>query len=74
MNTFWSRAAAVVAIGVGVAGACSAQHLVPEIDAGSGAIGLTLVFGFVLWVQQIRRRGSSVFTLVRTRFDDTRVV
>lgn len=55
-NTFWSRAAAVVVIGVGVAGVCSAQHLVPEIDAGSGAIGLTLVFGVVLWVQQIRRR------------------
>ncbi len=53
----WSRTAAIVVIGIGVAGACSAQHLAPEIDAGSGAMGLTLAFGFVLWAQQIRRRG-----------------
>jgi len=57
MKIFWSRAAMVFVLIIGLTAACLAQFQgAPEIDANSGAAGLTLVVGAMLWLQQRRRR------------------
>jgi hypothetical protein len=46
-----------VLLGVAIAGSCFAQvQTVPEVDASSGGIALSLVVGAMLWLQQSRKR------------------
>jgi len=57
VKTFWQRAGVWALLSIGLASVCFGQNqTVPEVDASSGSMALTLVAGAMLWVQQVRRR------------------
>jgi len=57
ISLFWPRVFTVVLLSVAIAGSCFAQvQTVPEVDASSGGIAVSLVVGAMLWLRQSRKR------------------